>query len=163
MAKKSKAFDELLYQQRWASASEKSFQKLEKNINRDSGKKIQVVRNAPDIVKMSDVLREFVRPYINDAKNKRELQTLFEMAASAWNLAVMPEEERISRLDKLLAKKQKNSDVSMSIELLEAFMRRKQKYFKDNHRMIMDFQVEYLGQGEYHLSVASTPPKPAIE
>ena len=81
----------------------------------------------------------------------------------------MPKEKRESELDQIFAsmlkKAKKNidkEDLATSRALIEDFIDRKLKYFADEQRQVIDFQVEYLGRGEYHLSVASSMSKPSI-
>ncbi|MCA6549639.1 MAG: hypothetical protein IM566_20215, partial [Pseudanabaena sp. M152S2SP2A07QC] len=109
----------------------------------------------------SEVLDDFIRPYADTYQTKKELQYLLENAVAAWNLALMPAEERIAMLDKIfvaMIKESKNldaDDIAASRSFIEDLIDRKLKYFADEHRRVIDFQLEYLGRGEYHLSVAS--------
>ena len=87
---------------------------------------------------------------------------------TAWDLALIPEVERETKLDQIfvsmLKKAKKNidkEDLATSRALIEDFIDRKLKYFADEQRQVIDFQVEYLGRGEYHLSVASAMSKPS--
>ena len=57
MAKKSREFSELVRQQKWEKASNKSFEKLQKTVKRDFGEGVQMVRNMEGIAKMSEVLK----------------------------------------------------------------------------------------------------------
>ena len=117
---------------------------------------------------MSEVLKDFIRPYADIPQNKKELQRLLETAVTAWDLAFMPKEKRESELDQMFAsmlkKAKKNidkEDLATSRALIEDFIDRKLKYFADEQRQVIDFQVEYLGRGEYHLSVASAMSNPS--
>ena len=168
MAKKSREFSELIRQQKWDKVSNKSFGKLQKTVKQDFGEDVQMVRNMEGIAKMSEVLQDFVRPYADIPQNKKELQHLFETAVTAWDLALMPDEERETMLDKIFAsmilKAKKNidkEDLATSRALIEDLINRKLKYFADERRQVIDFQVEYIGRGEYHFSVASAMSKPS--
>ena len=168
MAKKSREFSELVRQQKWEKASNKSFEKLQKTVKQDFGEDVQMVRNMEGLAKMSEVLKDFIRPYADIPQNKKELQRLLETAVTAWDLAFMPKEKRESELDQMFAsmlkKAKKNidkEDLATSRALIEDFINRKLKYFADEQRQVIDFQVEYLGRGEYHLSVASAMSNPS--
>jgi predicted RNA-binding protein with RPS1 domain len=168
MAKKSREFSELVRQQKWEKASNKSFEKLQKTVKQDFGEDVQMVRNMEGLAKMSEVLKDFIRPYADIPQNKKELQRLLETAVTAWDLAFMPKEKRESELDQMFAsmlkKAKKNidkEDLATSRALIEDFIDRKLKYFADEQRQVIDFQVEYLGRGEYHLSVASAMSNPS--
>ena len=168
MAKKSREFSDLVRQQKWEKASNKSFEKLQKTVKQDFGEDVQMVRNMEGLAKMSEVLKDFIRPYADIPQNKKELQRLLETAVTAWDLAFMPKEKRESELDQIFAsmlkKAKKNidkEDLATSRALIEDFIDRKLKYFADEQRQVIDFQVEYLGRGEYHLSVASAMSNPS--
>ena len=167
MAKKSRGFSDLVRQQQWDKVSKKSFEKLEKNIKSDFGKDVQIVRDLKGITKMSEVLEDFVSPYADIPSSKKELESLFGMAVSAWNLSFMPEEERTKTLDQVFAQafNPRNvdaEDLEIGRAMVEEMIDRKLKYFADEHRQVTDFQVEYVGQGDYYLSVASSIP-PAMQ
>ncbi|MCL1493342.1 MAG: hypothetical protein M1G31_21645 [Pseudanabaena sp. Salubria-1] len=168
MAKKSREFSDLVRQQKWEKASNKSFEKLQKTVKQGFGEDVQMVRNMEGLAKMSEVLKDFIRPYADIPQNKKELQRLLETAVTAWDLAFMPKEKRESELDQIFAsmlkKAKKNidkEDLATSRALIEDFIDRKLKYFADEQRQVIDFQVEYLGRGEYHLSVASAMSNPS--
>ncbi|WP_434684885.1 hypothetical protein [Pseudanabaena minima] len=166
MAKKSKEFSELVRQQKREKASNRSFEKFQRSVKRDFGTDIQMMTGQDGIAKMSDVLKDFVSPYADIPQNMQEIRHLIETAVTAWDLALMPEGERIIMLDKIfvsMIKKAKKSidkeDIATSRALIEDLIDRKLKYFADNQRRVIDFQVEDLGQDGYHLSVASTMPQ----
>jgi hypothetical protein len=50
-------------------------------------------------VKMSEVLEEFVEPYLDFAQNRSQREKLFSIAVIAWNLAIMPGNERQPMID----------------------------------------------------------------
>jgi hypothetical protein len=165
MAKKSRGFSELVRQQKREKASGKSLEEFQRSVKRDFDIDLQTVTGQEGIAKMSDVLKDFIRPYDNIPKNMQEFRHLIETAVTAWDLALLPEEERIKMLDKIcivMLKESKNIDqeyIEISRTLIENLIARKLKYFADNQRRIIDFQVEDFGEDEYHLSVASTMPK----
>jgi hypothetical protein len=161
MAKKSKEFSELVRQQKREKASNRSFEKFQRSVKRDFGTDMQMITGQDGITKMSDVLKDFVSPYADIPQNMQEIRHLIETAVTAWDLALMPEGERIIMLDKIfvsMIKKAKKS-IATSRALIEDLIDRKLKYFADNQRRVIDFQVEDLGQDGYHLSVASTMPQ----
>ncbi len=45
-----------------------------------------------------------------------------------------------------------------ALEIIDEMIARKQQFFADNQRLIMDFQLQDTGKS-FHLSVASTLPK----
>lgn len=165
MAKKSRGFGELIHQQTREQASSKSLEKFRKSVKRDFGRDIRTVTDPKGLAKMSDVLKEFVRPYADIPQNMQELRHLIDIGITAWNLALLPEKERITTLNKMfvtMTKKSKNinqEDITDGRAVIEELIDRKLKYFADNQRQIMDFQVEDFGKDGYHLSVASLIPQ----
>jgi hypothetical protein len=162
MAKKSKGFSEILLQEQWANASDRSFDKLKQKVNRSYGKDVKLIVNQGEIVKMSEVLEDFVEPYTDDTLNKHGLEMLFSMGVLAWNIALMPKEKRTEMLNEAFTATMPDADpddIAFGKNLVEEMIDRKDKFFADNHRMIMNFELQYVARGEYHISVASTMPK----
>jgi hypothetical protein len=161
MAKKSKGFGEILLQQQWENASERSFDNLKQKVNRSYGKDIKLVMNQGEIVKMSEVLEDFLSPYTDIANNKQGLQVLFSMGMLAWNIALMPAEKRTEMLDQAFATLGQGQDprnMAEGKDLVEELIERKQEFFAHNQRRIISFELQYVAHGDYHISVASTMP-----
>lgn len=162
MARKSKGFSEILLQEQWSNASDRSFDRLKQKVNRSYGKDVKLIVNQGEIVKMSEVLEDFVEPYIDDRLDKHGLEMLFSMGIMAWNIALMPAEKRVEMVNEAFSAIMPASDaadVEFGKDLIEQMVDRKDKFFADNQRMIMNFELQYVSRGEYHISVASTMPK----
>ena len=163
MAKKSKkGFSEILLQQQWANASDRSFDRLKQKVNRSYGKNVKLVMNEGEIVKMSEVLEDFIEPYTDDSLNKHGLQMLISMGILAWNIALMPKEKRTEMLNESFAATMPDADpddIAFGKNMVEEMIDRKNKFFADNQRMIMNFELQYVSRGQYHISVASTMPE----
>lgn len=162
MAKKSKGFSEILLQEQWSNASDRSFDRLKQKVNRSYGKDVKLIVNQGEIVKMSEVLEDFVDPYIDDRLDKHGLEMLFSMGIMAWNIALMPEKIRVEMVKEAFSSIVPNSDaddIAFGKHLIEQMIERKDKFFADNQRMIMNFELQYVSRGEYHISVASTMPQ----
>ncbi len=166
MAKKSRGFSELVRQHKEENQSNKLLDKIETSIKRDFGANVVTVKNPSGVAKMSDILKDFVSPYEDVPQNRKELQHFLETAVTAWNLALLPKKERIKILDKIfipMLKKAKTvidkEDIAYGRFLIEELIDRKLKYFADNQRKVMSFQIENFGKDGYYLSVASTIPQ----
>jgi hypothetical protein len=86
---------------------------------------------------------------------------LFSMGILAWNIALVPKEKRIAMVNEAFLSIMPNSDpddIAFGKDLVEQLIDRKEKLFADNQRMIMNFELQYVSRGEYHISVASTMP-----
>lgn len=113
-----------------------------------------IIGPASDGIKMSEVLEDFVDPYREFAETKQAYQKLLTTAIVAWNVMLFPEKDRSSRLDELLATLPENVRRD-GRQIIEELMVRKERFFPQNKRMIIDFEVEDTG-GKWHLSVVST-------
>lgn len=107
-----------------------------------------------DGIKMSDVLEEFVEPYQQFAETEEAYRKLLTTAIVAWNVMLFPEKDRFSRLDELL-------DTLPEVvredgrQIIKELMVRKERFFSQYRRMILDFEVKDTGN-KWHLSVIST-------
>jgi len=110
-----------------------------------------------DGIKMSAVLKEFVKPYREQAETKEAYWKLLVVAAIAWNATLFPETERQSQLDELLLALPEDIREA-GREIIEELIVRKEKFFSQYRRLIIDFELADLGKN-WHLSVVSMPVK----
>lgn len=113
-----------------------------------------IVGPTSDGIKMSDVLEEFVEPYRQFAETKQAYRKLLTVAIVAWNVTLFAEKDRPSTLDELLVTLPERVRKD-GREIIEELMVRKETFFSQHRRMIIDFEVADTG-GEWHLSVMST-------
>ena len=111
-------------------------------------------RDAPDGVKMSDMLEAFVEPYRNDIDSKESYAGLLRIGMVAWNAALIPPAEREAGLGALLATLPDTFRAEATAMITE-LVARKDREFSQCRRAIVDFVLEDNGE-EWHLSVAST-------
>ncbi len=157
MAKKSKGFRELLSQESSSNIERQSSAALEKKLARELGISTKFIPS-PKGAKMSEALEELVEPYFDSTADRRSLETLLSMGALAWNLAIVPTEDRQELFDTAFqaATKSQDADIAEGKALVETLIERKEKLFPENRRMIMSFELKYTGGGDYQISVAST-------
>lgn len=160
MAKKSKGFRSLLKQQKLINRGEAALNNFEKKFQRSEivNSFADVVKSPKGEVKMSEVLEEFVEPYLFEVHGPERRQMVFDMAVVAWNLAIMPEAERKSAMADLFDDLMKNQKAVVRQDLdnlIAEMITRKLELFPNNRRYIVDFQLEGDGD-QFHLSVAST-------
>jgi hypothetical protein len=165
MARKSKDFGELLRQERGGLTQEKALEKFQKKVKQGPLAQIaaKFVNSAPGQVKMSEVLEDFVEPYLHEAPSFGDKERLFGIAVIAWNIAIMPESEQQPFIDQMIEEMLGNTDARLQRDtkaLLAEMMVRKKTKFADNCRMIAEFQLQDMGKA-FHLSVASLPAKGA--
>lgn len=160
MARKPKGFGQPLNSQRQEKDQQKALNKLQRRVQRGPlGDKIAgLIANPKGQDKMSEVLQAFVEPYKDFARNKQQQEKLLSIAMLAWNLALLPPDQQQSRKDQMiegLCAGQGRRAKQDTREILDDLITRKQSFFADNKRYIVDFQLQDMGQS-YHLSVAST-------
>jgi hypothetical protein len=158
MAKKSKAFSELLRLQKMSQRPQTPLASFEKKLRKESLPFEKLVVSPPGEVKMSEVLEDFVEPYREEAQTKNAIIRLLTLGTIAWNTALFPKPERQGMIDKMITDDLVEGDKKLKAEiqdLIEELIARKNRYFSEHKRMIVDFELKDEGSG-YHLSVAST-------
>ncbi len=162
MAKKSKGFSELLKQQQGSSIHQKGMDELQKKVEQSplSNQFEGIIENPKGAAKMSDVLEAFVEPYLDFTTNLQEREKLFSIAVVAWNLTLMPEQTQKAGIDKIIQTLPRNDRQAQkdTREIIAELMERKQQFFANNHRYIVEFHLQTIGN-RHHLSVASTLPE----
>jgi hypothetical protein len=116
-----------------------------------------IVMNSTGTVKMSEVLEEFVDPYLDERQSTEEQRKLFTISVFAWNLALEPDETRQLKMDEIIEEMMPNGterDHADMRLILEGLINRKHDYFKDINRFIANLEIKDLGRN-LHLSVAS--------
>ncbi|MCT7973678.1 hypothetical protein [Laspinema olomoucense] len=166
MARKSKDFGKLLKQERANQIQQKGMKKLQQKVKEGPlGEHFEeMVMNLKGEVKMSDVLQAFVEPYRNLTDDWSEQEKLFHLAVIAWNLSLMPENERPALIDEFMKVALEGNDPLVqqdAQEIIDELIARKQKLFDEHKRLIVDFELQYAGE-QFHLSVASTLLEPIV-
>ena len=158
MARKSKEFGKLLKPKKSSQRPEKFLERFKSNLERGPVGGEKIVISPPKAAKMSDVLTDFVAPYRTEVDTEVAYQRLLELAIMAWNTALLPEPEQPEMIDRMLAEgfAKVNKELKQEFkDILEQFIVRKNQYFSENKRLIIDFELKDTGK-DYHLSVAST-------
>ena len=126
-------------------------------------------------VKLSAALIELCEPFEPDILSTKELENLIALAAVAWNIAVLPKDERLERLtafietmpnmkekleseiDTVLHDDSKNSDFAPATTMLHfigAMIQRKDDLFPNDNRIVVNYNVKDNPEGPY-LTVSS--------
>jgi hypothetical protein len=126
-------------------------------------------------VKLSAALIELCEPFEPDILSTKEFENLIALAAVAWNIAVLPKEERLERLtafietmpnmkeeleseiDTVLHDDSKNTDFAPATTMLHfigAMIQRKDELFPNDDRIVVNFNVKDNPEGPY-LTVSS--------
>ena len=116
----------------------------------------QLVPSPPD-EKMSEILWDFISPYIDAAEGDEEqVNKLLSFATVAWNAAIAPIGKGQELLDKCLATFPAEAR-DEARKIMEDLMRRKILHFANCQRMIIRHELTMTPDGP-HLVVMSTPP-----
>jgi hypothetical protein len=130
-------------------------------------------------IKLSAALIELCEPFEPENLTTKEFENLIALAAVAWNIAVLPKEERLEKLtafvDEIPKMRQeleyeigsvlddgsKNTiaPATTTLHFIGAMIQRKEELFPNDQRLIMDFNVKDSPEGP-HLTVASAPINP---
>ena len=115
-----------------------------------------IIRDPPGMEKMSEVLEDFVGPHWDQAPTEEALRNLLNVAAVAWNAALLPSEER----EKLHQKSQQMLPADQRDDfraIVDSLIQRKLAHFADNRRAILSIDLTMQPTGPY-LEVMSTLP-----
>ncbi|TAK33603.1 MAG: hypothetical protein EPO21_12465 [Chloroflexota bacterium] len=119
----------------------------------------EVVFQTGSSEKMSEVLLAFVEPYQEYATTRDAFERLIAIGVVAWNAALVSPEDRHSLLDETSKSIQESAgkeDAEVYKALVNDLIKRKERYFASNKRVIVTYQVTE-GKGKFHLAVASSP------
>ena len=126
-------------------------------------------------VKLSAALIELCEPFEPDILSTKQFENLIALAAVAWNIAVLPKEERLERLtafietmpnmkeeleseiDTVLHDDSKNTDFAPATTMLHfigAMIQRKDELFPNDDRIVVNYNVKDNPEGPY-LTVSS--------
>jgi hypothetical protein len=171
MARKSKEFRQLFYpdsvqkrnpsvtpsQRKKELAAFKSFkQEIENSVE---GTNAVFVETPKNLAKMSEVLMEYIEPFLEGTETYEECSNLLEIAVMSWNMALVSEEKGQELLKKIFPG---NSSDPEEIEdekevqrIVKKLIKRKLKFFAEEKRFITDFKLTE-NSGRFHISVASS-------
>ena len=124
----------------------------------------EVIPTPPGMSKMSEVLGDFVSPWIEHDLGMSEHQHLLDLAIVAWNLALLPEPKRARQFDRtlitLVPAETSPADRDMARQFLAAMVERKLAEFATIRRMIYSCKLTDQGNRQRHLSVSSSFDEP---
>lgn len=158
MAKRSKGFGELLRQQKRFQVQQQSRDELQKRIQQNLKGKVETVQWNEGEIKMSEVLEAFVKPYLNAAKTYERRQKMLAIAAFAWNITLIPEDQQHAEIDKIVQGIVGSDNPQLekdTRDILAELMERKQLYFANHRRYILDYELRETPD-DFFLSVVST-------
>ena len=135
-----------------------AFEALKQRVKQSSFGVEEVIVEPKGAVRMSEVLSEFVEPYLQDAVTEEDYHKVLTLATMAWNASFLPEEQREKMITDVMDKGLPEADAKLKADLrkvVDEMIARKQVHFAEYKRDIVDFELTDTGEG-YHLTVAST-------
>jgi len=116
----------------------------------------QILVNSDDIEKMSDVILRFAEPLLKDPHGVISKNAI-RFAIAVWNASLLPQDEQLKMLSTLIEMLPEDDqdgrrELVAGIHMLLA---RKQRYFADNTRVILDYQITEA-PNKLNLNVIST-------
>ena len=111
--------------------------------------------------KLSEVVLEFAEPLTNEVKGTEVEEKAIRMSVTLWNASLLPKQKALETI-KPAVDDIANGDQAFTSEfhsMFDMMYDRKQNYFSNDNRFIVDYSLEKNREG-FYLQVASTPFKP---
>jgi hypothetical protein len=146
------------------SPRRKRLEKFKRKLAQGHFKGNKILINPAGLENISDVLVEFINPFIQYANTDEAYHKLLSIAVLAWNTSFYPETEQQNIIDECidLAAPSASTEVKKEAkDIINTLIKRKQTYFADYKRLIVDYQLIDMGK-DYHLTVASTTNIPSL-
>lgn len=112
------------------------------------------VATSPCPRKLSEVLVEFAEPLMKDAQTAKHVEADLVMAILAWNISLLPEEDRAAFIKKAitsLPRRQRRWSFELE-QCIQMLLERKQALFPDDKRMVLRHKTSG-GPGDVNLVV----------
>lgn len=108
-----------------------------------------------ETAKMSQRLIQVARPYLNCADNLDEYRKELSLAGTAWNLSLFPPDSREEHMmNSLDVQALEDGDRQLIAEHLRELVRRKERLFPGDRRMVA--KVDVLDEGDSIRVLAAT-------
>jgi hypothetical protein len=118
---------------------------------------VRLISPPPGVKKMSEVMEEFIDPYLDEARTEHQLRELLSIATIAWNAALMPAAEQDALVEDVMATVPQESRPFFLNWLME-LIRRKLAFFADNKRLILSYELTWNPDNPYISVMSSFPP-----
>lgn len=141
---------------------QKQFDGLKNKLRQSPFGEREILTTTSGEVKMSEVLIDFIQPYLKFADTKESYRKLVILGIMAWNASLLPKEEGQDMVDSILSSGIPTDDFELKTgleEIVNALLVRKKAYFSEYRRVIINYDLTDTGE-DYHLSVASAAEEP---
>src|SRR3712207_5677137 len=151
MARKSKAFGDLLTQQKKSFQRQKNFEAFQNKLKQTPLPTSEFVLAPEGEAKMSEVLEDFIAPYKHQVDTEEAMQKLLTVAVVAWNASFFSESEQQEHIEKMQAEGMPDATEQLKTEFKEIvsqFISRKKRYFSEYKRVVIDFDLKKIRSEE---------------
>jgi len=143
--------------EKWKAKSGQAllFDKIKKS-NDLPGAKIVIEPKGAE--KMSEVIMDFAQPFLIESKDEESARKAIGLAILIWNVSLLPESDQDNLIQEIcsgLSPSNDATDFSTAMHYVNMLLERKKKYFPNNKRAIIDYQISGSGKSR-RLDVAST-------
>jgi hypothetical protein len=125
-----------------------------------------VINTSPKI-KMSELISAYASDYINMGEDAEERQNYLNGACTAWNIAILDENQREGALCKAIEQyKRMNAgtdDVDNFEHDLRILIQKKLEMFPNVRKIIIDAMIEPINETQYRVNIASTDDKEMLK
>ena len=160
--RKKKPHQKKAQQRRKKQSPASSYDKLLRRVKqRGEHPDTQYIIEPPGEIKMSEVILDFVEPFLNEAPDHQAKQSIISVAIIAWNISLLPFFGRMAAFKKI--KMDMNMD-RQGVRVIKMFTGMMRRYRKRNHpglkRYILDYELTET-RDDLNLNIVSTmnPPK----
>ncbi len=139
-------------------SSEKLRQRVQKRDPFNGDRDSIFVQDSKGVRKMSEIILEFARPYLDEVDSFDDYKKVIPMAMIAWNLGLTDESEMEVQLAALCNDLGHSMTDDLAIEFrqrVSALVYRKRQHFSEVKRLVMDWDIVEMGNS-FHLNVVST-------
>ncbi|MEA2563109.1 MAG: hypothetical protein QOH06_4613 [Acidobacteriota bacterium] len=113
----------------------------------------------PGLEKISACLIELIRPYLPEEAGIQAWQAGIAMAAMAWNLALLPAPGRDREIGRMFQQAEALAldDPLLLEDLLQLLITRKLRFYPDDPRLILSWEVRKAGSRVHVTAMATLP------
>ena len=119
-----------------------------------------VLIETPGLVRMSRVLLDFAKPYIDPYDDHDLKRAIMSLAIIAWNISLLPqlgtEENLVKLITPVLGSKPSATHLAEHNKQLRGMVAHKERFFPQYDRVIFDYEIKFVGE-EMRLAVVSKP------
>ncbi|MEZ4631274.1 MAG: hypothetical protein R2880_11285 [Deinococcales bacterium] len=117
---------------------------------------LKYIQGNPTEPKLSGVIIDYAEPLLESDEGDEDPQTVLRYAIVLWNLAFLNKDKAREKFLELFRADTPSSVITNATNMFDMMYQRKQQYFADDKRTVIDFEISILANGDYHLQVAST-------